>query len=69
MATLVGKRLTLSFARFMQSGLYAAWEDKDMPFDGYEEDYFEHFDEEHDDYKMFLGDHIDEEGNKVLFLL
>lgn len=40
-----------------------------MPFDGYEEDYFEHFDEEHDDYKMFLGDHIDEEGNKVLFLL
>jgi len=46
------------------SGLYTAWDAYELPVEGADEDYFETFDDDQDDYKMFLGTHTDAEGNK-----
>lgn len=47
------------------SGWYKEWEKYDLVFEGESEDYFEKFDEDQDDYKMFLKDHLDADGKKT----
>jgi hypothetical protein len=50
----------------MQTGMYSAWDNIELPLEGPDEDYFEDFtSSSQDDYTFFLPDHEDADGRKV----